>query len=391
MPEVVVPFAAISIDNDILKKHDYNFLRGILKQLEQFAGNKDVEIIQTDIVHKESVKHLAEKINGARSSLDKSIKDVAKYLQLDSKAVDSAFVFLSDPDSDELVAEKQLAEFYNRIGAEVLESDSDTIDVKQLVDMYFSHEMPFEKTGKKKEEFPDAISLLRLEWWAEELGVHVIAVSRDGGWLKYGEGSKRLTVVDDLAYAMSLMHEEGISKTIEKAINAVLSKNDNFSKEIDSAIESCLDGADIAIEFESSLYVDYFDTSVNISSHVLQHKGEDIAVSVVRVENDSVIVRVRAFVECEVKCGFDFYVYDSFDKEDIKLTTNYKSTTEKFKTDVLLSFSCDLAADLDTFELEDIEVESCLQSAHFGDVEVEFEQEPEDEEEYEIASLLSEF
>lgn len=63
-------------------------------------------------------------------------------------------------------ATARLAEFIRRSGCEVIAADQG--DMKRLIAMYFEPTAPFEGSGKKKNEFPDAIALVTLEDWAEK-------------------------------------------------------------------------------------------------------------------------------------------------------------------------------------------------------------------------------
>jgi hypothetical protein len=192
-------FGAISIDNNVLKATGYNFDRGLLKELEQFKTSS-VKVIQTDVIHNEAIKHMGIEITKAKNLISDALRSAGNQLKIDAEKIKAVELLLSIEGEVSEIADKRLINYYDKIGAEVIES-SKYIDVKKLMEMYFETQAPFELKEKKKNEFPDAIALLSLENWAEENSLNVLAVSNDKGWINYCETSKRITTVSDLSVA----------------------------------------------------------------------------------------------------------------------------------------------------------------------------------------------
>jgi hypothetical protein len=74
--------------------------------------------------------------------------------------------------------------------------------------------------GKKKAEFPDAISLLSLEAWAEANEKRILAVSGDKDWAAYAENSERIDVVSKLSDALAMLqeHAEEAGEFVQKLL-----------------------------------------------------------------------------------------------------------------------------------------------------------------------------
>lgn len=85
--------------------------------------------------------------------------------------------------TDEISA-KRINRFIEKTGALELEC-GEFISVSSLLQKYFHNEPPFAETGKKKNEFPDAIVLMATEEWAKINDVKVLAVSKDNDWNRY--------------------------------------------------------------------------------------------------------------------------------------------------------------------------------------------------------------
>ena len=67
---------------------------------------------------------------------------------------------------------------------------------------YFAPSAPFQSSGAKKSEFPDAIALLSLEAWAKTRERKILAISKDTGWAEFADHSDWIDVERDFAEAL---------------------------------------------------------------------------------------------------------------------------------------------------------------------------------------------
>ncbi|MEI6827084.1 MAG: PIN domain-containing protein, partial [Desulfuromonadales bacterium] len=254
MGNIDLDYGAITIDNCILKSEGYKFDEGLLKQMVQFKTSP-VQVIQTDIVHNEAKKHIAENINNARVSISKTLQSASKQLKISKADIDTATRLLNVQGEDTEIAEARLCKYYESTGATILNS-RDYIDFQRLLDMYFNAEAPFEGAKDKKAEFPDAIALISLEKWAEEQGVNVVAVSNDEGWGKFAEKTAVIKVVQNLSDAIVLFQPHNqVDKIITRIReDALLDENNYVLEDIRKEIVSSLDGASISAEADSFFY-----------------------------------------------------------------------------------------------------------------------------------------
>ncbi|BEO51077.1 PIN domain-containing protein [Serratia ureilytica] len=370
MRDIELDFGAITLDNSTLKGEGYKFNEGLLAQMSQFKKSP-VSVIQTDIVHNEAIKHIGVEITKTRSAVEQALRSANKQLKIRTDDINKARELLSIEGSEKEIAEKQLEKYYQLIGAEKVDSDKYS-DLSALMEMYFSTEAPFETGKDKKYEFPDAIALLSIEGWAEENDVNVVAVSQDKGWKDFSLNSRRITVVPTLAEALEKFqpHRKVADIIAHIREDSLLEDDNHVLNEIESAIIASIDGSDIIVEASSSMYYDWSDVSASYLSHKLDVNDEGLVkIRVVRIDDESIVLKVGATVEVEVEVSFDFSVKDSIDRDYVYIGGNICTTTESYHTDILLNLTGDFSQDFDDIDVSDIEVLETIQHADLGEVE----------------------
>jgi hypothetical protein len=381
MSEIELDFGAITIDNSTFKSEGYRFYEGLLAQMRQFKESP-VQVIQTDIVHNEAIKHIGQEISRARSSIEQALRSANKQLKVKSSDIDKAKVLLSKDGTDYELAESHLDKYYEFIGAEKIKS-GEYADLSELVDMYFNTEAPFETGKDKKNEFPDAIALLAIESWAEQNDLNIIAVSQDNGWKDFSAKSNRVTLVSSLAEALEKFQPHNkVSSIIGKIReDAILDSDNNVIEKIEEAIINSLDGIDIYVEADSSMFFDYDDVSASFISHDFDVDNEGlIKIRIVRIEDESIVLKLGSTVEVNVEANFDFSVRDSIDRDYVRMGSNICKTVENFHTDILLTMSGDFSQDIEDIEVVDIEVVETLKEVNFGEVEPDWRSHFDEEE-----------
>jgi hypothetical protein len=98
------------IDNATFKGEGYKFYEGMLAQMRQFKESP-VQVLQTDIVHNEAIKHLGQEISKTRSSIEQALRSANKQLKIESDVIDNARTLLSIDGSEAEIAETRLEKF----------------------------------------------------------------------------------------------------------------------------------------------------------------------------------------------------------------------------------------------------------------------------------------
>lgn len=126
----------------------------------------------------------------------------------------------------------------------------------QVLGAYFASRDPFEATGAKKSEFPDAFALATLEHWAKENSAKVLVVTRDAGCLRACEASEHLVGSDSLTDAFVKLRsaDEGRRAVIQE-YELLLSRElrnelSDLRRGIDALIEQRLPDLELEVKFQ---------------------------------------------------------------------------------------------------------------------------------------------
>ena len=130
----------------------------------------------SEIVYREVLKHIEQKITESRAHAIKTINLSKVQFGLPQEKIEEIENLLLPKDTDFEIADSRVNEYMERTGIEIVRADEYT-NLSDLVELYFNSKPPFSESGKKKSEFPDAIALASLEGWAKENKHRVIAVS----------------------------------------------------------------------------------------------------------------------------------------------------------------------------------------------------------------------
>jgi hypothetical protein len=370
MEEIELDYGAITIDNAVLKGEGYKFTEGLLKQLSQFKDSP-VQVIQTDIVHNEAIKHIGQEISKTRSSVNQVLRSALHQLKIDEEKIEEARSLLNIDGDESAIAEARLNQFYEEIGGELIPS-SDYADLELLMELYFETEAPFETGKDKKHEFPDAIALLSVEGWAEQNNLNVIAVSQDKGWKNYSENSDRIIVVSSLSEALEkfLPHNEVANIISNIREGSVLDEPNHILDQIEQAISDSLDGVEIWVDASSSFYFDYDDAHAIYNSHTFStDENDQVKVHVIRIDDESIVLKITAIVECDVHASFNFSIRDSIDKDYVGMGSASCTTESVYTTDVLVTLSGDFSQGFKGIDATEIEVLETIGDVDFGEVE----------------------
>lgn len=338
--------------------------------MHQFKDSP-VQVIQTDIVHNEAIKHIAHDISNTRILVEKALRSASNQLKIDTLQIEQARELLNVEGCELEIAEQRLNNYYKWIGCKVI-SSSDFVDLSLLMKLYFETEAPFETGKDKKNEFPDAIALLSIEGWAEDNDLNVIAVSQDKGWANYAQNSNRITVLSSLSAALERFQPHNEVANIIASIreDSLLDGHNHILEKITDAISDSLDSVDIFIEASSSFYYEYDDVYAIYNEHHFEiDENGLVKVHVIRISDESITLKVVANVQCSVHAIFNFSVNDSIDKDYVMVGSSSSEIECRYKTDVIFTLSGDFADDMENINIQEIEVMETLGFADFGEVE----------------------
>lgn len=351
-------FGAITLDTSIFDAQGLKLESGLLKQLEQFRYSS-TKLIISEIVKEEIWSHITEKTKDAKKEIEKSLKQAKDYWQIKEHEIEEIKekVF-GKREVQEIVAER-FNHFVDATSLEVIEAQNYLI-VSELIQKYFQSKPPFSETGKKKNEFPDAIALISLEAWANKNKTKVIVVTSDNDWKNFCKSSEQLCASDDFAGALGLFQLQDADDICRYLSEKYKSGDlENVKEAIFDALEYKIDDFNIySAEAESSY--SYEEEITDIKVNGFQFKSlelPNIIFRPVNFDDDSLTVESRLSVNVCVECSFSFSVYDSLDKEDVGIGGNTVSTQADLEVEVLITFVGDLSKIGAEVEIDDVEIE----------------------------------
>lgn len=366
-------YDAITLDTNIFTNNGYALEHGLLKQLEQFKQGS-VKFILSEIVFREVLRHITTENKTIRANLDTAINR-AKSKKLLRKTIAEQFVALIQNElSPEILAKERLETFQKNTGFETIKADS--AEIAELIKLYFNYSPPFENNSEKKNEFPDAIALLSLEKYAQEKNLKILAVSKDRGWVNFAAKSKWIEVQSDLTEAFSQLQSH--AEEAKELVATFLKKfSESYESEEYETIKDLVEHTvnDLNPSAEAGSYLRAEATHAEMHFHNFDFLSS-LPFSIVQIGKDFVVAEIPIRVDAHASAEFDFYVYDSIDKDEIYMGSTYIEDQEMdFKAAILITLKVDDTEDPQVVKLENVELIKAIDTLDFGEISPDFSDE----------------
>jgi hypothetical protein len=364
-------YDAFTIDTNIPIRAGLQLDSGLLAQLNQFKHGP-LDFVLSEIVIRELRKHLVVQVTEAHDRLKAALTKAAttRLTKVDQMGWDAKFADLPEPAS---VAGVRLKDFLEATGASLIKANLASID--NLVTAYFGNGAPFESTGAKRNEFPDAIALLSLEAWAKSQNKRILAVSSDKGWKEFAESSKHIDVFDDLAQALEVVqeHSETARTEVAKWLTAASAGTQSVSFiKFTNLLRTSMSETPFYTEGSGHLCREGQGEDLQLVSFTIDQFGGNVDLSIVRLGSNEVAATVTLTVVANATASFSMAVWDSIDKEDVNM--GYQSAEAEVEFDVvaLLTFSrCPADAEM-KIDLMEVEVLDGPGTVDFGEIEFDY-------------------
>lgn len=371
---------ALSIDTCIFEAASHKLEQGNFKHLEQFRIGK-FRLIFSEITIRELSAHIAKKTEEAKSTLRKGLADVGSYWLIPEARRNQVLTEFTGGGDHKVKANERIQGFLKRCGGIVVPSTGH-VDVAQLMKLYFEVKAPFESSKDKKNEFPDAITMMALESWAKKKRTAVLFVTKDKGCLTYCDESDYLAAVDDLGEALSLIQErdehraklsDAIAEGIEKGRYPALLKD--ISDEIATSIEV----VEWTPEASSACYYDLEMGEVEVLNVHFAGSASKPILRPVDFSEGTLVVQTTMRVDIEATCHFSFSVKDYIDRDMVQVGHATVRKKESIELDVLLTVE---SPDDDAPEIGEVELVPARQDIDFGEVGPDYSDEDPNHEKY---------
>ncbi|CAN7401531.1 PIN domain-containing protein [Rhizobium sp. LjRoot254] len=330
--------SAVTVDTAIFDQYGCKLNHPVLARLDQVKKG-GVRLVLSNVVLNEVTKHIAEGAADTARTLRSALKQHERRWQL-GKNLDDAieeFQLAVDP---VVLASEQIIAYVEAVGAELIPGEGNGDLAAEVLRRYFIADPPFEKSEKKKHEFPDAFALLSLEQSAKERQTTFLCVSPDRGWAAFAEKSDHLVVFPKLDVVLSWFNDPG-RHVADRVIGIWKNRQPaNLTQEISAAFENFLDGLRFDVRGHGPLDYEAEPIGAVLQYIDLDQIGQP---SVLLEDEDEVdfVVSVVAVVGFEAQ--FDFYVYDSSDDENVNVGTEiqYAEDALLFEVNLVVSRKVD--------------------------------------------------
>ncbi|BDA76424.1 hypothetical protein CAL7716_105900 (plasmid) [Calothrix sp. PCC 7716] len=361
---------AITIDTSVFDAQGLRLESGLLKQLEQFSDSP-IEVILSEVVKNEILRHIEEKIKNTYVEVEKALKNAKNYCQLEEENINNIKASIFKGKEPKVIASERLDKFIKITPVEIVEVQ-DYVEAGKLLEKYFQSKPPFAKAGDKKSEFPDAMALMSLESWAEENMTKVLVISKDNDWKQYCEQCENLIFFDDFSKAFELFQLPIEPHEICKQLSQKY-RESNLSfikKAIAATLQARVCEFDLYIEAESSYQ--YEDEVIDIDYEKFEFniiENPDIIFRPINYDKDSLVVEAELKVEVRIECGFYFMTWDSIDKEYIGMGAANLDKKVTLDVDVLVTLVDETGRFDNNIEVDEVEVITTKETIDFGYIE----------------------
>lgn len=296
------------------------------------------------VVESEILRHLTERTRSAKNAVETAHKKAVEFGLKSPK--DIAF---AEPSPDaRVVAKSRLEKFFKEIGAYILQVNE--VTMQEVFQKYFTAAPPFAVSGKKKNEFPDAVALMSLEAWANKNNKRVLAVSGDKDWAAYADKSERIDVISDLSDALAILqeHAEEASEIVQKLLaDMQAARREEMKGEFLSHLTDAVSDYSYSMyaEVDSAYETEGGEIQLTMLEYELLADEESYAFKVVRAGPSEIVARVDLEIKVRAEASFSLSAYDSIDKDYVGMGSADAEKEETFEVTALVTFQGDFTSD----------------------------------------------
>ena len=358
-------YEAVTFDTQTVETNGFHFDGGLLGQLKQFRGGP-TQVLITDVVAREILKHVITKTKGAKEALESAMVKAHEAGLVEAAAAP----FRETPVDVQAIAKERLNSFLRSIGA--LPVRSDAVSARQLLDMYFAPAPPFKPSGKKKNEFPDAIALLSLEAWAKENGKRVLAVSGDTDWKAFADRSDHIDVVEELQAGLTLLQDNLDTAEAEglRILSLIVSdQGGELASDLTERLSMEVSQLYLWGEADSSYHIE--PDQVDLTFVSLVPIEPDLTIfEVVQFNDTTLAIELEAKVAVKAEASFSISIYDSIDKDYVSMGSAEAEQEVELDLRILITFERNVGGGAP--QIVELELINPPDSIDFGHVEPDY-------------------
>lgn len=367
--------SAITVDTNIF---DAKGLKLNSPALQAIAGIKDkpFDFLLSGTVAREIQAHLLKETDGALRAVGRSIGQALGAFDTKSPTRDELVNQISGGRSAEEAAQERFHQYVNDTGCSVLD-DTKLVDVETLFSGYFEGQPPF-GSGKKKNEFPDALALNALEAVAQDRGAGILVVSKDGDWNAFCKKSEFLYLIPEIERALALITDAPLG--LRKALYAWISEGGGGRAEARQHISYNVE----RLDFTANAHPTHGEVEVSTWAGELKEVSwpDPADIDIIEIEETGegeplrVVVSMPVDLVVSVLVELSFSFWDSVDRESLGMGGRSVEVDEELYLRATITLDVhDLGTEDEDIVIEDTELDEQFHEIELGEVDV-FE--PED-------------
>lgn len=301
----------VFIDTQSFKKMGLNFGHVALRQFAIVSKDGRLNHYMTSVVEREIRAHIDKAISDAVSSLGTFQRKARLLQELEDPGLRHFFQPIDEAKTKDK-AQAVFSSFLEKAKTRVVPARSASLE--KILDSYFQRLPPF-ADGKKKSEFPDAISMASLE--SKLKGDSIYVVSEDQDLIAFCDSNDQFIHVESLDKFLNIYnrHENALSELV---LAQFWAGEDDIKEELAAAVGHL--GVYNSAPWEDSDVEDFEIVSI-----------DNLEPSVIYIDDEASIVTIEFEVTYTATVtGPDFLngIYDSEDKCVYALRNTTNSTTE---------------------------------------------------------------
>ena len=232
---------SVTVDTNIFDAAKFDLSENsTIRLLENYVKDGKIQVVLSDIVIRESKKHISDQIKRVCGIIRQSRTDILKVSTenlIKYVGLNEILNVVRNKDALTAKGEQIFDNFVSAINAEIL--GAELIDVNSILEDYFRTIPPFENSEKKKNEFPDAFIAQQIRKRFGETE-EVVIVSNDKGFIRAcGESENHLFFSslgklynaiskEDAAYDETMAVIKDLQLRISAAVKEYIKGNENI-------------------------------------------------------------------------------------------------------------------------------------------------------------------
>lgn len=344
----------VFIDTEFFVKAGLDFSSKTVESFKDICNKDDLKHVTSTIVVREVKRKIEEHIGEALNGVNAFRRKAKILTNSKDKVIKNLFVPF-DQEEIQNHAIQVFESFLDESCTTVV--DLSKVDGNKIVEMYFNQSPPFQG-GKKKNEFPDAFTLLAIKGFLK--GEEIYVVSEDKDLITFCDENPRFIQIDSLNKLLDLYNSHD-----DDRFNFIKSHLEENERSIIKKIKEQIEDADAenVSTWQDSEVAEFSIVSVS-----------DFEPSIIHIDDEECQIVFDVEVHYKVKVTGPDYENGRYDKEDDVIYTFDETTREEegtltFPVEVDLSYEVDDGAF--TFQSMNINVQGLS-----GGIEFDVEESP---------------